>query len=86
MATTNFLALSLGLSKRQVLWLIIIPQAIPPIGSQFIAMLKDSSLVSILGAWELMYIAKAYGRAEFRNMEMLIAVAVIYWALSAALR
>lgn len=80
-------ARSLGLSRPQILWLIVIPQAtrlvIPPIGSQFIAMLKDSSLVSILGAWELMYIAKAYGRAEFRNMEMLIAAAAIYWVLSA---
>lgn len=79
-------AMALGLSKTQALWLVVMPQAvrlvIPPTGSQFIAMLKDSALVSILGAWELLYIARAYGRAEFRNMEMLIAAAAIYWAMS----
>jgi polar amino acid transport system permease protein len=56
---------------------------IPPTGNQFIAMLKDSSLVSVMGVWELMYLARNYGRAEFKYMEMLITAAVIYWLLSA---
>ncbi|HEX6012972.1 MAG TPA: hypothetical protein VFY87_14465 [Geminicoccaceae bacterium] len=34
--------------------------------------------------WELMYLARTYGRAEFKYMEMLISAAVIYWGLSAA--
>jgi polar amino acid transport system permease protein len=55
---------------------------IPPTGNQFIAMLKDSSLVSVIGVWELMYLAKTQGRADFRHLEMLITAAMIYWALS----
>ena len=66
--------------------LVILPQAIrliiPPTGNQFIAMLKDSALVATLGAWELMYMARLHGRAEFKNMEMMITAALIYWMLS----
>lgn len=80
-------ALALGLRRWLVMRLVILPQAlrlvIPPTGNQFISMLKDSSLVSVMGVWELMYLARTHGRAEFRYMEMLIAAAVIYWALSA---
>lgn len=80
-------ARSLGLNERQIMRLVVLPQAIrlivPPTGNQFIAMLKDSSLVSVMGAWELMYLARTYGRAEFKYMEMLISAALIYWALSA---
>jgi polar amino acid transport system permease protein len=79
-------ARALGLRHGAIMWLIVLPQAmrliIPPLGNQFIAMLKDSSLVSILGAWELMYMARTHGRAEFKYMEMLISAAMIYWALS----
>jgi polar amino acid transport system permease protein len=79
-------ARALGLRDGTIMWLIVLPQAmrliIPPLGNQFIAMLKDSSLVSILGAWELMYMARTHGRAEFKYMEMLISAAMIYWALS----
>jgi polar amino acid transport system permease protein len=81
-------ARALGLRESPMMWLIILPQAmrliIPPLGNQFIAMLKDSSLVSVLGAWELMYMARTHGRAEFKYMEMLIAAALIYWGMSAA--
>lgn len=81
-------ALSLGLTKGRTMQLVILPQAmrliIPPTGNQFIAMLKDSSLVSVLGAWELMYLARTHGRSEFKVMEMLIVAAVIYWLLSFA--
>lgn len=77
---------ALGLTRRLILRKIVLPQAIrvviPPIGNQFIAMLKDSSLVSILGVWELMFLARTQGRAEFRHFEMLIAAALIYWFLS----
>jgi polar amino acid transport system permease protein len=81
-------ARALGLRESLIMWLVVLPQAlrliIPPLGNQFIAMLKDSSLVSVLGAWELMYMARTHGRAEFKYMEMLIAAALIYWAMSAA--
>ncbi len=79
-------AIALGLTDSQVMRLVIFPQAIrlivPPTGNQFIAMLKDSSLVSVLGAWELMYMSRTHGRAEFKYMEMLISAALIYWMLS----
>src|SRR5919106_51219 len=80
-------ARALGLRGSLIMWLVVLPQAlrliIPPLGNQFIAMLKDSSLVSVLGAWELMYMARTHGRAEFKYMEMLIAAALIYWGMSA---
>jgi polar amino acid transport system permease protein len=80
-------AASLGLTDAQAMRLVVLPQAmrlvIPPTGNQFIAMLKDSSLVSVMGVWELMFLARTYGRAEFKYMEMLITAALIYWLLSA---
>jgi polar amino acid transport system permease protein len=79
-------ARALGLRSGVIMRFIVLPQAmrliVPPLGNQFIAMLKDSSLVSILGAWELMYMARTHGRAEFKYIEMLISAAMIYWALS----
>lgn len=78
---------ALGLSRSQSLQSVILPQSmrliVPATSNQFIMMLKDSALVSVMGVWELMYVARAIGRGDFRYMEMLIAAAVIYWALSA---
>jgi polar amino acid transport system permease protein len=45
-------------------------------------MLKDSSLVSLMGLWELNFLAQSYARATFHYMEMLLAAALIYWAMS----
>jgi polar amino acid transport system permease protein len=77
---------SLGLHRGQILWTIVLPQAmrivIPPTGSQFIAMLKDSSLISVMGVWEIMFLAQSFGRASYRYIEMLTTAAVIYWFLS----
>jgi len=77
---------ALGFKFSLILRKIILPQAIPiivpPTGNQFIAMLKDSSLVSVLGIWELMYLAKTLGQRDFRHMEMLLTAAMIYWGLT----
>ncbi|NKJ49625.1 amino acid ABC transporter permease [Burkholderia sp. SG-MS1] len=82
-------ARALGLSHSMMMRLVILPQAlrviIPPTGNQFIAMLKDSSLVSVVGVWELTYVATTEGQREFRHMEMLISAALIYWLLSMVL-
>ena len=82
-------AMSLGLSRPQTMALVVMPQAmrviLPPATSQFISMLKDSSLVSIMGLWEIMYLAQAQGRTTYRFMEMLLAAAIIYWLLSLVL-
>ena len=81
-------ARAMGLPEGLIMRLVILPQAmrliVPPTGNQFIAMLKDSSLVSILGAWDLMYMARTHGKAEFKYIEMLITAAIIYWIMSAA--
>ncbi|MEM7445468.1 MAG: amino acid ABC transporter permease [Pseudomonadota bacterium] len=79
-------AMALGLTPFQIQRLVVLPQAlrviVPPTGNMFIAMLKDSALVSIMGVWELTYLAQTHGRSEFKYMEMLIAAAVVYWILS----
>lgn len=82
-------ARALGLPPHQVLRKVILPQAmrviIPPTGNQFIAMLKDSTLVSVIGVWELMYLARTQGQTEFRHVEMLITASAIYWLMSIVL-
>ncbi|NIR32500.1 MAG: amino acid ABC transporter permease [Gammaproteobacteria bacterium] len=79
-------AQALGLKKGIIFRKIIFPQAmrliVPPTGNQFIAMLKDSSLVSVIGVMELTFLAKTAGRAEFRHLEMLITAAILYWIIS----
>lgn len=78
--------LALGVGQRTIMTQIIVPQAlriiVPPLGSLFISMLKDSSLVSLLGLWELNFLAQSYGRSTYHYMEMLIAAAAIYWLMS----
>lgn len=78
--------LALGATRRTIMTQVIAPQAlrimVPPLGSQFISMLKDSSLVSVLGLWELNFLAQSYGRSTYHYMEMLIAAAAIYWLMS----
>jgi polar amino acid transport system permease protein len=80
--------LALGMPRWRVTWKIVAPQAlrliIPPAGAQFVSMLKDSSLVSIMGLWELNFLAQSYARATYHYMEMLITAAVIYWSMSIA--
>ncbi len=79
-------SLSLGLTRFQTFFLVVAPQALrlvlPPISNQFIAMLKDSSLVSFLGVWELMFVARTAGRADLRQFEMLIGAALVYCLMS----
>ena len=79
-------AMALGLKKGLIMRKIVLPQAmrliVPPTGNQFIAMLKDSSLISVMGVWELMFLARTQGRAEFKHVEMLITAAIIYWIIS----
>lgn len=79
-------AMALGLPPGLTFRKIIFPQAmrliVPPTGNQFIAMLKDSSLVSVMGVWELTKTAQIIGKRDFRVFEMLIAAAIIYWVMS----
>jgi len=79
-------ARALGLPGWVITWKVTAPQAlrliIPPAGAQFISMLKDSSLVSIMGLWELNFLAQSYARATYHYMEMLVTAALIYWLMS----
>lgn len=82
-------AAALGMRPSVTFWQVIVPQAmrtiIPPTSSQFISMLKDSSLVSVMGVWEVMFLAQSYGRSSYRYIEMLTTAALIYWLLSLGL-
>jgi polar amino acid transport system permease protein len=82
-------AASLGMTRATILIRVVLPQAlkhsIPSVGTMFISMLKDSSLVSVMGLWEIMFLAQSYGRSSYRYVEMLLTAAVIYWVLSICL-
>ena len=78
--------LSLGMTYRQTMRYIVLPQAfkriIPPLGNEFIAMLKDSSLVSVIGFEELtrsgqLIIAETYG-----TLEIWTCVAILYLVMT----
>lgn len=77
---------ALGMSYWQTLRRIILPQAIriiiPDIGNQFIAMQKDSALVSIMGVWEITYLASRFARKDIKFMEMFLVAAAMYWFLT----
>ena len=80
-------ATALGMSSGQKMRYIVLPQAlrlaIPPIGNEYIAMLKDSALVSVTGfVHEVLWRAQKVGRANFRNLEALIIAAFFYWMLT----
>ncbi|MCH5487407.1 amino acid ABC transporter permease [Pseudomonas syringae] len=82
-------ALALALRPTQIFWRVTLPQAmrtiIPPTTNQFISMLKDSSLISVMGVWEVMFLAQSYGRSSYRYIEMLTTAAVLYWIMSIGL-
>ena len=80
-------AQAMGMTHFQIMRFVILPQAlrlvIPPIGNQFIAMLKDTSLISVTGfVWELLWRAQKQGRANFRSLEALLIAAVFYWIIT----
>ncbi|PBB28968.1 amino acid ABC transporter permease [Mesorhizobium sp. WSM3882] len=71
-----------GLTMRKIILPQSLPVIIPPTGNMFIGMLKDSSLVSVLGVWELTFLGRTLGVPTFQTMEMLIAASLLYWVLS----
>ena len=82
-------ARSLGMSYFQGMRYIILPQAIrtvlPPLGNDFIAMLKDSSLISVLAVRELTHLAKLNRARTFRTYETWNTVAFLYLVLTLSL-
>ncbi|MEJ2486174.1 MAG: amino acid ABC transporter permease, partial [Anaerolineales bacterium] len=80
-------ATALGMTNGQKMRYIVLPLAlrlaIPPIGNEYIAMLKDSSLVSVTGfVREILWRSQRVGRQNFRNLEALLIAAIFYWALT----
>jgi polar amino acid transport system permease protein len=79
-------AYALGMSPSQTFTRIVLPQAfkivIPPIGNDFIGMIKDSALVSIITVQELLWRAQLVGQMNFRSLETLLVAAAVYWTLT----
>ncbi|RJT39673.1 amino acid ABC transporter permease [Mesorhizobium waimense] len=82
-------AKALGLTRVQRFRLIVFPQAIrtilPPLGNDFVAMVKDSSLVSVLGVADITQMGKVYAAGSFRFFETYSIVAYIYLILTVGL-
>ncbi len=79
-------ASSIGLSRRQTYRMIILPQAIrsiiPPTGNQFITMLKGTSLVSAIGARELLTASQQIYSQNFETIALLIVASLWYLLLT----
>ncbi|WP_411344122.1 amino acid ABC transporter permease [Paenibacillus sp. WLX1005] len=79
-------ALSLGMTRRQTMRYIILPQAIkrmiPAFGNEFIVLIKDSSLLTIIAAKELMYYANLMRGQYLRIWEPYLTAAIIYLILT----
>lgn len=82
-------ASALGMSYAQALRRIILPQAfriaVPPVGNRFIALMKDTSLASVVTVVELTRVAERVGSSTFRYMEMFVIVAIVYWLVNTVL-
>jgi polar amino acid transport system permease protein len=82
-------AKALGLGRWHRFRLVILPQAIrtilPPLGNDFVAMVKDSSIVSVLGVADLTQMGKVYASGSFRFFETYSIVAYLYLLLTVGL-
>ncbi|MBQ9634285.1 MAG: amino acid ABC transporter permease [Schwartzia sp.] len=80
---------SLGMSWLQTMRYIIVPQAarrvIPPLGNEFIALLKDSSLVSVIGFEELTRRGQLIIARTYASLEIWLCVAIIYLAMTVSI-
>lgn len=77
---------ALGMREGQVMRRVVLPQAIriviPAIGNEFISMLKDSALVSLITVQELLWRANTVGSENFKTLETLSIAAAVYWLLT----
>lgn len=80
---------ALGLSPWQRFRFIVLPQAIrivlPPLGNDFVAMVKDSSLVSVVGVLDIAQLGKVTAAGNFRYFETYNMVALIYLTMTIGL-
>jgi len=79
-------ARSLGMTHGQAMWLVIIPQAfkrmLPPLGNEFIALLKDSSLLAFIAVNELTYAGFVSAKSTFIRWGPYITIAILYLILT----
>ena len=79
-------AQALGMPERLIMRRIVLPQAtrivVPAIGNDFVAMIKDSSLVSVVGLQELLWRANTVGRSNQQVIQALLIAALVYWGLT----
>lgn len=79
-------ARSIGLSSSQAMQSVILPQAvvrmIPPLGNEFIALIKNSALVSLLTIHDLMHEGQKIISVSYRSLEVYLAIAVLYFVLT----
>ena len=81
-------ARSIGMSSAQSMRAIILPQAvvrmIPPLGNEFIALIKNSALVSLLTINDLMHEGEKIISVSYRSLEVYLAIALVYLVLTSA--
>lgn len=79
-------ARSLGMSYRQAMFKIILPQAfirmIPPLGNEAISLIKNSALVSLLTIHDLMHEGQKIISVSYRSLEVYLVIALLYWVMT----
>lgn len=79
-------ARSLGMSYRVAMREIVVPQAvvrmIPPLGNEFIALIKNSSLVSLLTITDVMHEGQKIISTSYRSIEVYLAIGLVYFVLT----
>ncbi|KAB2333288.1 amino acid ABC transporter permease [Cytobacillus depressus] len=79
-------ARSSGMTSMQAMRFIILPQAfrkvVPPMASQFITLIKDSSLVSVISVVDLTQVAKNLVATSFKALEVWTSIAIIYFCIT----
>jgi polar amino acid transport system permease protein len=82
-------ALAVGMSRLQAMRYVVLPQAVrvvmPPLGNEFVAMLKDSALVSVLGVQDITQLGKVYSASTFKFFETYNVVAFLYLVMTIGL-
>jgi cystine transport system permease protein len=78
---------SLSMTYTQTMRRVILPQAtriaLPPVGSRFIAIMKDTSLASVITVFDLTRLANMEGSATFMYIEAFAVIAFVYWVINA---
>ena len=79
-------ARSLGFKKSQSMIMVVLPQAIknilPALGNEFVTVIKESSIVSVIGIADLMYRTNGVKAKNYKTLECLFIAAMIYFVLT----